>query len=456
MQSTSELIVYTFLKYIVTFHVILLALVASSQDSKNLILLDQWNDTLIPIAVEEARYSDLWGFEFNNERYCAVGSSRGVEILAVSNNTLKRVAYEPGAFQGYTVVHRDFKTYQNYLYAVCDEGTSTLQIFDMSYLPDSLHKVYDSNTLFSTCHNIYIDTSKAKLYACAPNNIGMKVLDLTNPESPVLLHDFNNVNYVHDCFVANDTAFLNCGIDGLHLYNFAGSVPIQLGVLDFYADQGYNHSGWRSKSGKNYAFIDETEGTKIKLCRLGDLAAIKVDALFGPKAFGDNVPHNIILLEKLAFVAHYNLGLRVFDYSQSPIKEVAYYDTYTQTSNYKQNGAWGVFVFENQNQILLCDRQNGVFLFHFPIQIIEQAGADFIYNSVPFLDENSVILPRAYFNEDDLKFSIYSSDGKLHYYQENMLNWVNIPLNLGSGAYVFSVYDSKMELLESGKFVKAN
>jgi choice-of-anchor B domain-containing protein len=448
--------VHTFLKYIFTFHLLFLGFASLSQDAKNLVLLDKWNDTLIPIAVEEARYSDLWGFEFNEERYCAVGSSRGLEILAITNNELSRVAYELGAFQGYTVVHRDFKTYQNYLYAVCDEGTSTLQIFDLTYLPDSLHKVYDSNALFSTCHNIYIDTAKAKLYACAPNNLGMKVFSLNDPELPVLLHDFTTVNYVHDCFVINDTAFLNCGIDGLQLYDFSGATPIQLGALDFYVDQGYNHSGWRSKSGKNYAFIDETEGTKIKLCHLGDLAAIKVDALFGPKAFGDNVPHNIIILEKLAFVAHYNLGLRVFDISQSPIQEVAYYDTYTQTSNYKLNGAWGVFVFENQNQILICDRQNGVFLFHFPIQIIEQSSASFIYSSVPFLDENSVILPRAYFNEDGLKFSIYDSNGRLHYYQESLLNWCNIPLELSSGAYVFSIYDSNMDLLESGKFVKAN
>ena len=58
----------------------------------------------------------------------------------------------------------------DYLYVVCDEGSSsTLQIIDVSNLPNSVNTVYDSNQLFTKSHNIFIDTATAKLYACASN-----------------------------------------------------------------------------------------------------------------------------------------------------------------------------------------------------------------------------------------------------------------------------------------------
>jgi choice-of-anchor B domain-containing protein len=369
---------------------------------------------------------------------------------------LTQVAKETGAFGGYTVVHRDMKTYQNYLYSVCDEGTSTLQIFDTKYLPDSLHKVYDSNALFTICHNIFIDTIAAKMYACGANNLGMKVLGLSDPENPTLLTDFNNVAYVHDAFVANDTAFLNCGADGLHVYDFSGGTPVQIGLIDFYFNQGYNHSGWMSPSKELYAFIDESEGTKIKLCELGDYGLIQINELFAADEYSDHIPHNVVLLNKTAFVSYYNLGLRIYDVSQKPIKEIAHYDTFTDETNYKQNGAWGVVLIEDRNQVLIADRQNGIFLFSVPIDILESDQLGTVVTSNPFIDENSMILPKDYFQEDGLQFSVFALDGSRVYFQEALINWIEIPLSLSAGAYSFGIYDADGELLESGKFVKAN
>lgn len=424
------------------------------QDQKNVQLLDVWNDTTIPIAVEDARYSDIWGFDVNGQNYCAVGTSEGVEILMVTADELVPIDAEDGAFKGYTVVHRDYKTYRNYLYAVGDEGTASLQIFDLSYLPDSVSKVYDSDALFGICHNLFIDTATAKLYACGANNSGMKVLDISNPTAPVLLHDFTNVAYVHDAFVSNDTAFLNCGFDGLQVYNFSGSTPIQIGALTFYPDQGYNHSGWMSPDRSKYAFIDETEGTKIKLCYLNDISIIQIDETFATAEFEDYVPHNIILLNKLAFVAYYNQGFRLFDLSKTPIKEMGHYDTFLEETNYKLNGAWGVYVFENTNQIVVSDRQYGVHLLSFPILPFEGDSLNTIVTNTPFIDENSYLIPKDYLQEDQLFFSISDLGGAIIYQQENYLNWVSLPLSLRAGAYFYGIYNDEGTLLESGKFIR--
>lgn len=439
-----------------TIFILSFTVISWCQDQKNVLLLDQWTDTNISIAVEDARFSDLWGFRFQGQNYCAVGSSEGVEILRVNENDLEFIDRKPGAFQGFTVVHRDFKTYQNYLYAVGDEGMATLQIFDLSFLPDSISKVYDSNGFFNICHNIFIDTLNAKLYACGTNNIGMKILDISNPVSPSLLLDFNDVAYVHDCYVKNDTAYLNCGFDGLRVYDFSGGTPILLGLLDFYPNQGYNHSGWLSSDGSVYCFIDETEGTRIKLCETENLALIQIDETFGSADYQNYVPHNIFVLNQLAFVAYYNQGFRIFDISKRPIQEIAYYDTFTDETAYKLNGAWGVYVFENTQQIVVSDRQNGIFLFHFPIDLLDRYNAGTITSNVPLIDENSYLIPRDHFRQEGLTFTVSDLKGSIVYRQESFLNWMNIPLSLNAGVYYYIIHDADGERLETGKFAKAN
>lgn len=434
-----------------------LSILGFSQTQKNVVLLDQWTDTTITPGLEEAIFNDVWGFSREGNDYCVIGSNIGTHFFQIEDEKLIYLDFQPGKYQNQYVEHRDFKVYGDYLYGVCDEGTSSLQIFDLSHLPDSAEKVYDSALFFQICHNIYIDTVKAKLFACGPNNAGMQVFDLTNPVDPVLDYHFTEVDYVHDCYVRNDTAFLNCGFDGLYIYDFEPATPTQLGILDFYPNQGYNHSGWLSPAGDKYAFIDETEGTKIKLCEWGEsLATISISETFGTSDYVDFVPHNVILLDNLAFISYYNEGFRIFDISKAPVREIGVYDTFDADTDYKLNGAWGVFVMEGKNQILISDRQNGLFLFSFPIDVLNADNSGTFVTSVPFLDENSVLVPRDHLRSDQLTFTIAAADGRIVYWQENFLNYVNIPLEIAPGTYVFTIYDEFGDYLESGKFVKAN
>ena len=50
-----------------------------------------------------------------------------------------------GRAVGPEIIHRDYHDYQGYLYAVSDEGAASLQIIDISTLPDSASVVYDSS-----------------------------------------------------------------------------------------------------------------------------------------------------------------------------------------------------------------------------------------------------------------------------------------------------------------------
>lgn len=427
------------------------------QDQKNVVLLDNWVDTTIERGLEEAIFNDVWGFDYEGNKYCAFGSSIGTHIFQIADEKIIPIDFEPGKYQNKFVEHRDFKVYKNYLYGVCDEGTSSLQIFDLSYLPDSIHKVYDSDAFFQICHNIYIDTVHAKLYACGPNNLGMQVLDISNPVEPTLNYMFNELDYVHDCYVRNDTAFLNAGFDGLHVYDFSSAVPTQLGILDFYPNQGYNHSGWLSPDGNQYAFIDETQGTRVRLCEWEtELSSISIVRTFGTEDYADFVPHNIVLLDNLAFVSYYNEGFRIFDVSSGIVEEIGSYDTFLEDTAYKLNGAWGVYVFEEINQILIADRQSGLYLFSFPINVLNTVNTGTYITSMPLLDENSYLIPRDHLDKEELTFTISTIEGKTIYFQESFLNYVNVPITLATGVYVFSIYDRFGKFLEQGKFVKAN
>jgi choice-of-anchor B domain-containing protein len=435
----------------------LLNICGFAQNQKNILFLDNWTDTTLISGLEDVRFNEIIGFEFEGKKYAVIGSNEGAHFLKIENNQLEFVDFVAGKYQHITAENRDYSVYKNYIYAVCDEGSSSLQIIDYSYLPDSVSVVYDSNTLFMTAHTICVDSLNAKLYACGTNSSALKILDLSNPENPVLLSDFNLVSYVHDCHVINDTAFLNCGYDGLRIYDFSGAMPILLGQLDFYANQGYNHSGYFADSRKQYAFTDETEGTKIKLCYLDNFADIKIDQEFGTNLYSENIPHEIVLLENLLFCAYYNEGLRVYDLTGSPVHEIGSYDTYLQDSNFKMNGAWGVSIFEDDNLILLSDRQSGAYLFYFPIlQLETNTTAETYVTNIPFLDENRILIPRPHLDLEDLYFTISTSNGALIYDQQSYLNWVQIPLNLSAGAYVFAIFNAQNELLESGKFLIGN
>ena len=193
----------------ILFLILIYPLVIDSQTS-NLILLDHWyKDNLITTPDGESIFNEVWGLEHNNENYAVIGSTLGTHILKIEHNKLIEIDFVEGKYSGYQAIHRDYHDFNGYLYAVCDENLSSLQIMDLSFLPDSIHVVYDSDSLIIRAHNIFIDTAKSKLYACAvstPSQFhAMNVYDLSNPILPDLIYSYNEVGHVHDAYVYNDT-----------------------------------------------------------------------------------------------------------------------------------------------------------------------------------------------------------------------------------------------------------
>ena len=432
------------LSALLLFPVILLG-----QVSTNIELLDNWQDNSIATNSSNVRYNECWGFTHLNEEYAIIGSTEGTHFFHITNQgKLTLITSIPGFYSNSGVIHRDYKTYRNYVYAVCDEGASSLQIFDISMLPEYVTMVAENKTAFSKVHNLYIDTTNALLYACSiTSSVGaiepMKVYSLEDPLNPQLLYTGpGDIPTVHDAFVSNNIAYLNCGYDGLRVYDFtAPSNPVYLQNIQFYQDQGYNHQGWLSPDGKTYVFADETEGKRIKKCSVANNHSLTIDQVFGSDYENNSVPHNIMITNEFAYVAYYNEGLRVFDLRYPIPQEIAHYDTYPDDSPFKMFGAWGVYSDLPSGRIIVSDRTYGLFLlkFHEDVFLNLNNSITAVYPNP--LSTNSELTVRV--NDRDVTnftVSIYDFFGNIAFTEEyTNVTYALLPVHLRSGFYSVAI-----------------
>ena len=344
----------------------------------NLELLFQWTDDGTVLNVEPNPgdnwvgniYNEIWGFVQNDHEFAVIGSTQGTHIFDVTdpvNSYL--VASINGASTSSDVVHRDFHTYNGFLYAVADEmNSSTLQIIDINNLPNSATVVYDSNDMITRSHNIFIDEQHGIMYSCGGKINGsanyLSLISLEDPQNPVFLTDYNTHGYIHDIYVINNVGYLNAANNGLHIVDFSDyNNPQTLGSLTEYPYQGYNHSGWLTEDGNTYVFADENHGYKMKVCDVSNPSEINVVSTLLSDVSENSIPHNLIIKDNLLYVSHYYDGLWIWDISNPANPSyVASYDTYPLDNGDSYKGAWGVYPLLPSGNILVSDMQYGLFV----------------------------------------------------------------------------------------------
>ena len=334
-------------------------------------LIGHWDDPEIVEAFFDNPYHDVWGAVVDGAEYGIISSTDGFHFFNLSGDgsNMDPVAYVAGSAQGAGIAHRDIKVYQNYLYAVADEGPSQLQVFDISVLPEEPILVYESDEFLVRSHNIFIDEDNGVLYAAGGNGFNLKVLSLEDPENPSLLAtfpnpSFPNMPYIHDLYVKDNIGYLNAGFDGLIVADFSDPANIQLlGTLSTYEQQGYNHSGWMAESGDHYFMCDETHGTDIKVIDITDLEDMEVVATMNAGSTPNQIVHNVIVQGDLLYASYYYDGLQVFDISNPQFpRRVAFYDTSEVPNDSYFAGAWGIFILPS-GRALISDMNNGFYFF---------------------------------------------------------------------------------------------
>ena len=350
------------------------ALRSSAQLADKVRLLCDWNDTsLVPANADGQRYNEVWGFSWKGTEYGVIASTIGGHIINL--NTCSQTAFLKAHNTG--GIHRDYKTYRHYLYAVADEGQfSVLQIFDYSYLPDSVHLVYESDPYqLSRSHKIFIDTVTGKLYCASVTGLNtghdyMRVYSLTKPDSPALLAVYNattgGLDDVHDVYVRNDTAYCSSSGSGYAMVDCTHPPRcVVIGEMTHYIYAGFNHSSWIGADDIG-VMTDETFGKPAKVIDVSDPDNIHVVGTFSPRGTDTtSVPHNPYLVGKFAFLSYYLDGLQIYDITDAAHpRQAGYYHTYTGPHVQNFVGAWGCYPFLPSRRVLISDTQGGLFVFN--------------------------------------------------------------------------------------------
>lgn len=416
---------------------------------KNIDLIYTWNDTSLPVNSSTVRYSDCLGFTFKSNEYALIGTTTGTQLFHLKENDVVNKGTLFAKFQSSNAFHRDFAVFKNYLYIVGDEGNNTLQIFDLSPLPEALPQLVKEDSLqFGRVHTIFIDTTFELLYSCIHRfNTGAAIaapLKVFSLKDPLNLKEVYSgpagVTEVHEVYARNGKTLLNCGFDGLRYYNFSTpSTPILLDQIDQYQEQGYNHQGWLSPNGSTYIFADETSGMRLKKCSVTE-NTLKVEKLFGTNFQNGSVPHNIMCTDTFAFVAYYDEGLRIYDLRNSTPIEIAYFDTYLSKSKSNMMGAWGVYSDLPSGKIIVSDRVNGLFVLSFDRKLFSSKNTTNLEIYPTLLHSGNNLRIQTHPSTLKIEYRIFTQNGQF-IQSDNFIDQtkVEIPIRLQNGMYFIAI-----------------
>jgi choice-of-anchor B domain-containing protein len=360
--------------YSLVFYFCIFASTAFGQ-SMNMTLLSNWTDNSLPIS-SGVRFNDCWGFVKGGHEYAVMGSLEKVYFFDV---TVPTAPVNIATFtNGSSSLWRDFKTYGDYVYAVCDQinpASEGLVVFSIAALPSgTITQVYQNTTAFQKTHNIFVDEINGKLYAAGSNTAHMIIFDLVaNPAAPTVVYSGSlSGGYVHDVHVRNNKMYCSHGGNGMYVYDVSNlAMPVLLGS-NLAPNSGYNHSSWLNASGSHLIMAEETWGKPLKVLNVSDPSNMSITSTFisalipgsFPAPYVGSIVHNPFIKGNLCFLAYYHEGIQVYNISNpaAPTK-VAYYDTDLNNTNYDGYlGAWGVYPFLPSGTIVGSDVKNGLFV----------------------------------------------------------------------------------------------
>jgi len=331
---------------------------ASAQTSVNMVLRSNFNPGLT--------YNDVWGYTApNGDEYAIVGTTTGTSVVNIVDRT---APYETGFIPGVTDTWRDIKTYDHYAY-VSTEGGGGVAIIDLDDPENPVLLPSYTGGGLSSIHNLYVDEAAGRLYTAGANlgAGGTRILDLTgDPENPVEIGSWET-NYFHDVMAQNGRLYGASIYDGI-LYVLDVSNPASittLGTVSGYANS-FTHNAWVTADDAYVMTTDETGGAACRMWDLSGLPTLVETDNYLPNPA--TIPHNTHIVGNLAVISHYELGVRVVDITDPfNLVEAGYYDTWPAGDGGGFNGCWGAYPFfpNSPELILASDRSTGLYVLEY-------------------------------------------------------------------------------------------
>jgi len=349
--------------------------------------------------------SAIFGYTSSSgEEYAIIGSKTAINVYNV--NDCSNPVHVVSHYDGDNTSWREFATYQNYLYAICDVNCSSgMFIFNMDSIHVSLLQFTQQTNVFLRGHTIFIEKEEGRLYimgsrnASNQNRLLIYTLDTEvvngvtyngTPENPVLIREFLTP-YIHDMHVKNNIGYAS------YIYEFVmrvldlnnvSNIP-EIYSYNYGSGSGkYNYSSWLADDGETlFKAVELPRGEPLRMFKkIGGQQELEfLGNIHEPLEFPNQNtrPHNPHINGDLMYVSYYEDGVQVFDISNlsnaNTVKRIAYYDNYTQNNEngYPSNffGCWGVYPFLPSGCILASDINNGLFTLNLDLSVDDGAEA---------------------------------------------------------------------------------
>lgn len=292
--------------------------------------------------------ANVWGYVADGKEYALVGGSKGLIILDITNpdNPLQIVQL-PGPDN----LWKEIKTYQNYAYVV-SEGGNGIQIVNLSSLPASNlpWKYYRGDGAIQNqlhaLHALHIDETKGFLYAWGGPLFGggAKIFDLKpDPYNPVYVGKFDQMGYIHDGYVDNDTMYSSHIYAGqFAIVNMANkSVPELINTQT--TPGAFTHNTWLTDDRKTILATDEVNNSYLSAWDVSDPTDIKLLDRIQSNPGSGSMVHNTYVRGNWALTSWYKDGFTIVDITRPDnLVQVGNYDTYPGQGG-GSDGCWGVY-----------------------------------------------------------------------------------------------------------------
>jgi len=312
--------------------------------------------------------ANVWGYAAGGKEYALCGAVNGMSVVDV---TVPAAPVQLVQIPNVSNLWKEIGVYRHYAYLTTEGRGGTLQIVDLSKLPDTAlaYHTYSGDGPIAgqllTAHSLYVDTVGKFVYLFGSNlgNGGALVLDISvDPYNPVYAGMYTT-DYAHGGYVNRDTLYeANINQGYFSVIDFRNkSNPVLLQTMP--TPGAFTHSTWLSVNGKTLFTTDERSGASLASFNITDLQNITLLNTYRSNPGSGSVPHNVLILNDWAVVSWYRDGVVIVDaHRPQNLVQVGNYDTDTAQSGNGLDGAWGVYPYLPSGNILVSNVHEGLFV----------------------------------------------------------------------------------------------
>lgn len=308
--------------------------------------------------------ANVCGYWQNGQEYALLGASKGMIIVDITNPAQpQQIVQIPGPDN----LWKEIKVYSHYAY-ITSEGGAGLQIVNLSNLPNSnlQYKYYTGDGAIQgdldKIHALHIDVTKGYLYAFGGNLFEgvAKVFDLNiDPYNPRYVGVFDQLGYIHDGYVDNDTLYachINAGI--MSIVDMTDkSNPVVLGTVE--TPGKFTHNAWITDDRKHILTTDEAAPSFLTAYDVSNPEDVRELDRISPNDGNGTYVHNTHIINDYAVTSWYTSGVLIVDaHRPQNLVTVAQYDTYSGNA-LEFEGCWGVFPYFPSGTVIASDIEPG-------------------------------------------------------------------------------------------------